>query len=157
MFTAMTVRSFWLRRAQFMQLMASNSSLSVSRYFRLLALALVDMMFTVPLALVTIVHGIKQGLLPWISWEDTHFNFSRVVLYRGIVWRSDQLSHFAVEFTRWLPIFCAFVFFALFGFASEARKSYLNAFRVITKFISPTKGQVEQKLNKMMNSPANDQ
>lgn len=154
----MTVRSFWLRRAQFMQLVASSSSLSASRYFRLWALALVDMMCTVPLGLITIVHGFKRGLSPWISWEDTHYNFPRVVLYPAFIWRNNALVRFGVEFTRWLPIFCAFVFFILFGFASEAQKSYINAFRTIMKTIYPNQGRDKENLRGLAsNKPANNQ
>lgn len=122
---ALTLRSFWRRRLQFNELLSSNTSLSASRYFRLVLLAVVDIMFTIPLGIYSIYIGNKGvGLAPWISWEETHFNFARVAQVPTLFWRSDRSTETAVELTRWLPVFCAFLFFALFGFAAEAQKHY---------------------------------
>nr|AIX99561.1 pheromone receptor [Agrocybe salicacicola] len=128
-FVALTLRSFWIRRLQFNQLITSNPSMSVSRYLRLVLLAIIDMMCTVPLGVYTIWIGNQGvGLAQWISWEDTHFNFSRVALVPALIWRSDRSFTTSVELTRWLPVLCAFLFFALFGFASEAQRCYKIAF-----------------------------
>ncbi|KAF8884497.1 STE3-like pheromone receptor [Infundibulicybe gibba] len=133
-YSGLTLRSFWQRRIQFNQLASSNSSMNTSRYVRLMLLALVDMMFTVPLGIYTIYIGTKGvGLAPWISWEDTHFNFARVKLVPALFWRSDPAFQTSVELTRWLPVFCAFLFFGLFGFASEAQKHYRLAFWWVAK------------------------
>lgn len=130
----MTLRSFWIRRVQFSQLLSSNSSMNPSRYIRLMLLALIDMMLSIPLAIYsTYIANKGVGLAPWISWEETHFNFARVALVPAIFWRSDKSFQTSVELTRWLPIFCAFLFFALFGFASEARKQYSTAFWWVAK------------------------
>lgn len=65
---------------------------------------------------------------PWISWEYTHYNFSRVGQYPGVVWTQDYLYVVAVQLSRWLVVVCALIFFAFFGFATEARKNYRSAF-----------------------------
>ncbi|KAF8963261.1 STE3-like pheromone receptor [Flammula alnicola] len=133
-FSAMTLRSFWIRRVQFNQLITSNSSMSISRYLRLVLLALIDMMCTLPLGIYSIYIGNKGvGLAPWISWEDTHFNFSRVALVPALIWRSDPSFQTSMELSRWLPVVCAFLFFALFGFAAEAKKHYKLAFWAVMK------------------------
>jgi len=93
-------------------------------------LAMTDMVLTVPLAVFSIflgTYGVK--LAPWISWEEVHYNFSRVKLVPAIVWRSDGWFMASVELTRWLYVVSAFIFFALFGFASEAQKHYKDAFQ----------------------------
>jgi pheromone a factor receptor len=133
-FPGLTLRSFWRRRLQFNELMSSNSTMNASRYLRLMLLALVDIMFTIPLGAYTMYIGNKGvRLAPWISWEDTHFNFARVAQIPTLLWRSDTSFTISVELTRWLPIFCAFVFFALFGFAAEATKHYALTFWWIAK------------------------
>ena len=133
-FPALTLRSFWIRRAQFNQLITSNSSMSVSRYLRLVLLTIIDIMCTVPLGIYSIYIGNKGvGLAPWISWEETHYNFSRVALVPSLIWRSDPSFQTSVELTRWLPVLCAFLFFALFGFAEEAKKHYKSAFWAVLK------------------------
>nr|AAP57492.2 putative transmembrane pheromone receptor [Coprinellus disseminatus] len=128
-YSGLTLRFFWLRRAQFASLFSSSSNITSSRYLRLMLLALTDMLCTVPLGVFTLYIGVKDvGLCPWISWEETHYNFSRVVTTPAEVWRSDLNSEVSVEFTRWLPVVCGFMFFALFGFAAEAKKAYSKIF-----------------------------
>ena len=127
--TALTLRAFWQRRVQFTELISTNSSLNVSRYIRLMLLALFNMTLTLPLGVFSIYinsHGVQ--LAPWTSWEDVHFNFSRVGLVPSIIWRSDPVFNTSVELARWLFPVSAFLFFALFGFASEAQKQYRTLF-----------------------------
>ncbi|KAF9007123.1 STE3-like pheromone receptor [Cyathus striatus] len=124
-FSSLTLRGFWLRRIQFNQLMSSNSALNMSRYVRLMMLAIIDIMCTIPLGIYVIYIGNKGVTLePWISWEDTHFDFARVGLVPALIWRSNRDLLISIELTRWLPVFCAFIFFGLFGFATEAQKHY---------------------------------
>lgn len=130
----LTLRGFWMRRLQFAQLVSSNSSMNMSRYIRLMSLSIIDMMCTVPLGVYSIYIGNKGvSLAPWVSWEDTHFNFSRVGVVPSLIWRSDPSFQTSVELTRWLPVVCAFLFFALFGFASEAKKHYKMVFTLVAK------------------------
>ena len=127
---ALTLRAFWQRRIQFAELISTNSSLNVSRYIRLMLLALFNMTLTIPISVFGIYlnsHGIQ--LFPWISWENVHYNFSRVEFVPSVIWRSIPAFNTSVELTRWLFPVSAFLFFALFGFASEAQKQYRSLFR----------------------------
>ena len=124
----LTVWSFLQRRAQFSQFMTSNSSLTMSRYLRLMALASVELLCATPLAIFQIALNVtSQPLEPWISWEETHYNFSRVRLIPAVIWKMDHWFVVGVQLSRWSPPLCAFIFFAFFGFAAEARKNYYNA------------------------------
>lgn len=97
-------------------------------------LAVVDIMCTIPLGVYTIYIATKGvPLSPWISWEDTHYDFGRVAKIPTLFWRGDPSFQIGVELTRWLPVFCALLFFALFGFASEAKKHYALAFWWVAK------------------------
>lgn len=97
-------------------------------------LAITDMMFTIPLGVYSIYLGTRGvGLAPWISWEDTHYNFSRVQLVPALIWRSNPDVRNSVELTRWLFPISVFVFFGLFGFASEAQKHYRFVFWWVAK------------------------
>ncbi|PPR02533.1 hypothetical protein CVT24_001959 [Panaeolus cyanescens] len=133
-FSVLTLHSFWKRRLQFNQLVTSHNGMSMSRYMRLILLAVVDVLCTMPLAIVSVYRGTKGvGLAPWISWEDTHYDFGRVGTIPAVYWYNDANFHAAVELTRWLPVVCAFLFFALFGFATEAQKHYKLAFWAVMK------------------------
>ncbi|KAF5342943.1 hypothetical protein D9758_014961 [Tetrapyrgos nigripes] len=133
-FSTMTLRSFYLRRLQFAQISRSNSALNPSRYFRLMLLAMIDILCTIPLGIYTIF-GLLRGLdlAPWISWADTHFDFGHVGLYPALIWRNNKNLVTAIETNRWLPVACALAFFVIFGFAEEAMKNYRRAFWFLAK------------------------
>ncbi|THH17677.1 hypothetical protein EW146_g3173 [Bondarzewia mesenterica] len=121
----LTIRHFWIRKQQFSQIVSSNRNLNQSRYFRLMALAGVELLGTIPLGSYSIyLNATVNQIQPWISWADTHFNFSRVDQIPSVIWRADTHIQTSVELSRWLLVLCAFIFFAFFGFADEARKHY---------------------------------
>ncbi|EIN05670.1 STE3-domain-containing protein [Punctularia strigosozonata HHB-11173 SS5] len=121
----MTLRLFAKRRSQFKQLLATNKNLNMSRYFRLMALAGVELVCTVPLASYIIYLDVTVlPVNPWISWADTHSNFNRYDQYPSVIWRADPRNQALHELTRWSVVICALVFFAFFGFADEAQKQY---------------------------------
>ncbi|KAF5366670.1 hypothetical protein D9757_012753 [Collybiopsis confluens] len=133
-YSSLILRTFYIRRIQFNQLLSNNGAINPSRYLRLMLLALMDIMCTIPLGTYIVyinVHG--YSLRPWISWEDTHFDYGQVDLIPSVIWRSSHASTVALQINRWTPIVCAFIFFALFGFAEEARKNYRRAFWFVVK------------------------
>nr|AHL45283.1 pheromone receptor STE3.3.1 [Pleurotus eryngii var. eryngii] len=133
-YCGLSLRSFIRRRVQFNQFLASNKSLTAGRYFRLMALAACDLMLTIPMASFIIwVNTVSSSIAPWISWEDTHFGFSRVEQIPAVLWRSNHRLVIACEATRWLTPACGILFFALFGFADEARRNYKKAFWIVVK------------------------
>ncbi|KAL1689483.1 STE3-like pheromone receptor, partial [Schizophyllum commune] len=133
-FSALCLRAFYIRRLQFAQILAHNKSLDTSRYMRLMLLAILDMCCTIPIGALSIyfgTHGVEVA--PWISWADTHWNFGHVNQIPAIIWRSNPAYERSVEMTRWLPVACAFLFFGLFGFASEAQRYYKAKVEVVAK------------------------
>lgn len=63
-------------------------------------------------------------LSPWISWEDTHFDFNKVYVFPASVWQQPEKGGPIWEMVRWLLPFSAFVFFFTIGLAKEARNNY---------------------------------
>ena len=126
--SVLTLISFVRRQAQFSQFLSANSSLTASRYFRLMALACTEILCTTPLAILVIVlNATAAPIMPWISWEDTHYDFSRVGQIPAAIWRSSNLLVAGYTLTKWSSVICAFIFIIFFGFAAEARKHYSNA------------------------------
>ncbi|KAJ2928484.1 hypothetical protein H1R20_g8609, partial [Candolleomyces eurysporus] len=130
-----TLIAFNRRRLEFSSFLRSNqSSLTFSRYFRLMALAMTDIMLTTPLSIFTIwLNSVATPVSPWISWEDTHFDYGRIGRYPAVVWKMNHLGSVGIEFSRWMVPVCAVIFFTFFGLAAEARKSYKDAFLWVTK------------------------
>lgn len=90
-----------------------------------MALAMTDIVLTIPLSIFTIwLNATSTPIARWISWTDTHFNYSRIEQIPALIWRQNRLLIVSIEFTRWTTVFCSLVFFAYFGFADEAKKNY---------------------------------
>ncbi|KAG2056536.1 STE3-domain-containing protein [Suillus hirtellus] len=134
------------RRAQFMEFLSVNKNLSSSRYFRLMGLAGIEMLCTVPMgAYVVYLNATAQPVYPWISWANAHYDFSRVEQIASIFWRENDDLVLSLELSRWLLVVCAFVFFGFFGFADEARKNYRLAYVSVAKRVGlSTAGTVSQ-------------
>ncbi|KAI0776712.1 pheromone A receptor-domain-containing protein [Trametes elegans] len=128
-YCALTLRAFLQRRAQFNAYLASNTSLTANRYFRLMGIASFEIVCTLPISAYGLyLNATAAPTNPWISWEDTHFQYWVVRQYPAALWRTDLDTVISFEMSRWLAPFCAMVFFGFFGFAQEARSSYRKAF-----------------------------
>ncbi|KAL4070136.1 pheromone A receptor-domain-containing protein [Scleroderma yunnanense] len=142
-YSALTLRAFYKRRLEFSHLVASNNSMNASCYVRLMLLACIEMASTIPISIVSLYISNKGvPLQPWISWADTHYNFSFVGLVPAVTWMSDPNYKASIEMTRWLFPACALLFFSLFGFASESRKHYCAGILFVAAFFGykPSKG-----------------
>ena len=113
---------------------SGSTSLTLGRYFRLMALAMSDILLTTPLSIFTICLNLKLGAVgPWRSWQDTHFDYSRIGQVPAFLWTSNKNLEICIQFTRWMAPLCAFIFFAFFGFADEARRNYLKLFSWLSR------------------------
>jgi pheromone a factor receptor len=145
-YSALTIRAFYIRSVEIKAVMSTNKTITFNRYIRLMALAAVDLLFTVPFSAFTIYANLKFGkVAPWISWDDTHSGFSRIDEYPARFWRSDPVAESSLEFSRWSVVVCGFVFFMFFGFADEAFKNYRKVYaslasRLGTKVASTNTG-----------------
>lgn len=144
-FIGITLRAFLKRRKQFSELLQSNSSLTFNRYFRLMAMAGLEILCTVPLALYNVISTITAApIYPWKGLADLHLNFGRVRQYPVEVW-TTQFAAFksGQEATEWMVIGCALVFFLIFGMAEEARKHYRLAYTSVAKRVGLSTGSLE--------------
>lgn len=126
----LSLRAFALRRAQFREFLSTNkTTLTPSRYFRLMALATTELLCTIPISSYGIyLNATVEPVQPWISWSNIHYDFSRVELIPSLVWRMDSRLVVALELGQWLNPICALLFFLFFGLAEEARRHYKQAF-----------------------------
>nr|QQL12040.1 mating-type protein STE3.1 [Hypsizygus marmoreus] len=131
----MTLRAFMKRRAQFSQFLSSaNSTLTVNRYFRLMSLATVELLFNTPISTYGLYLNITTSpIYPWKSWSDIHFDYFTIDTFPGVLWRNSPIQVVTLELSRWSLVFCAFLFFGFFGFADEARKHYRQAYWAVAK------------------------
>jgi pheromone a factor receptor len=105
-----------------------------------------EILGTIPLGTVWIVKAAKSGVTPWRGWAVTHENYSAVHQIPASIWKNNPNSVFALEVYRWSLVLCAFLFFALFGFADEARQHYCRMCSFIASRVGLSKAYVIHSL-----------
>ncbi|KAJ3797422.1 fungal pheromone STE3G-protein-coupled receptor [Lentinula aff. detonsa] len=108
---------------------ASNNddSFTMDRFIPVVVFAIVETS-TTPIAAFALAMNITAGLLPWVSWDYVHADFSFIPVFPSVVWRSDSRNVAAVELQRWVNSSCGILIFLFFGTTKEARKHYSKAF-----------------------------
>lgn len=140
-YSVLAIRAFNKSRSQFQELMSSNKNLNTNRYVRLMCLAGIETLLTVPIGCYALYCNIAGGnIQPWLGWEDTHVGFSRVDQIPSILWRMDPQLASNLEWGRWMSVVCAFIFFFFFGFAEEARKNYRVVVQSVAKHVGISSG-----------------
>lgn len=110
-------------------MLGSSKNPNQNRYIRLIALSAAQVFCSLPVSLFAIYFNLHDlTVFPWISWENTHFHYSFVGQIPSVEWRADSTAQLMLEISRWNIVFSAFIFFAFFGFAEEARKHYRIAY-----------------------------
>ncbi|EMD35184.1 STE3-like pheromone receptor B mating type [Gelatoporia subvermispora B] len=132
-YCSLTLRAFYKRRKQCAEFIRTNSNLTFNRYLRLMILASVEIICTIPLGAYTIWVNASQPLYKWRGLADIHFDFSRVGQYPAIIWQASPITVSSFNFNNWIIVACALLFFALFGVAEEARKHYRMAASSVAK------------------------
>nr|AAQ96349.3 pheromone receptor Rcb3 B47 [Coprinopsis cinerea] len=114
----LTLRAFMQRRAQFGQLISSNSSLTVNRYFRLMSLATLELLFNLPITTYGLYLNISRPIYPWTSWDDIHHNWYIIDTFPRVLWGNNPVHVVTLELSRW---------------SLEARKNYRKVYLFVSK------------------------
>ena len=115
----------------------SNSSTSRPGYYRLFALASVDMLITFPVGIVNVTLVIVQDLhsprgLPFYDgWAATHRDWTPLSSPYTDVLSGGRSGLAQFYFSNWVTPCLSFVIFALFGFTPNARSAYMIMLRWI--------------------------
>ncbi|VDC06523.1 unnamed protein product [Peniophora sp. CBMAI 1063] len=129
-------RVFYRHSREMNYFFQGNNSVTRTSHFRILTLASVDILLTLPTGIVTIVLIVKDllsvGPFPfYFGWTADHTDWQpQSFLYADTV----SVGPFTVAdfyFTYWTSPTLAFVIFALFGITSEARASYWRIIRTV--------------------------
>jgi len=108
-------------------LRASFSAVEASHYFRLMALAVVQMLLIIPISVYSIIFQAKT-VQPFLGWGAVHAYFTDASQIPASVWRPNPSMAPGIELSRWTIIFQAIISFAFFGYARDARIKYHHAF-----------------------------
>ena len=72
---------------------------------------------------------------PYVSWASAHAGFLTIVSVPSTEWKAIPFFAGSLEMSRYALVFCAFVFFAFFGFADEARRNYRLAYASVVMWV----------------------
>ena len=127
---------FYRQSRDINRFLQSNNSVSRNNYMRILALASIDVLITLPVGIATIVLSVTETLaqepMPFYfgwtfdhtDWEPVGYSYAEIVAF-------GTSSVVQLYFVQWTSPFLAFVIFGLFGVTLEARASYWRAIRTI--------------------------
>lgn len=129
---AMVARIFYRQSQDSDHYLQSNMSVTRTNYFRILALASIDILVTLPLGIVSVTLYVTNSLSnhhpPFYGgWTADHSHWEPVVITYAETLAGGTSSVAQFYFSQWASTILAFAIFALFGVTSEARASYWKA------------------------------
>jgi len=110
-FGAMAYWHIRKRAIQFQEFMSSNRSMNQSQYLRLMAMTAVVLTIMLADNIAILIEDAGIPLNPWISWDDTHFNFSETPGEPRVL--MPPTAVLSLELQRWMIVFGAYIFFCL--------------------------------------------
>ncbi|KDQ49476.1 hypothetical protein JAAARDRAFT_143398 [Jaapia argillacea MUCL 33604] len=128
-----TLHSFVRLQTNLNKILGEDTSLSRSRYYRLMALTSMELLFGLPLSSYSLYLNASSRVEPFVSWASTHCHYDRADQVPSFVWKSNHTMAVSLELSRWSPVACALLFFAFFGLAGEALKNYRDGFNFVVR------------------------
>ncbi|KZV59129.1 STE3-domain-containing protein [Peniophora sp. CONT] len=129
--SARVIRIFHRQKRDMNQFLQSNNSVSRMNYFRLFALASIDIILTLPIGIVNIVLAITDSLdqsnghwLFYSGWTFLHTGWEPVAFSYATLATKGTKTLTQRYFVQWTSPALAFAIFGLFGVTAEARVSY---------------------------------
>ena len=118
----------------------SNESVSRTSYFRVLTLAVIDLLFTLPFGIVNIALAIQgqvaQGPYPFYpGWSSVHTTWNEAYALPYIDDPSKPFTLAGIYFTYWSAPVLAFIIFGLFGLTADARAMYWRGICTMANWI----------------------
>ncbi|KZV69827.1 fungal pheromone STE3G-protein-coupled receptor, partial [Peniophora sp. CONT] len=125
----LSLRTYYRQRKDIDSFLRSNTSVSRTNYFRILVLASLDILLTLPIGIVNITLKIVQALsvneFPFYpGWTFLHTDWEPFGVSYTELQAEDTANFAGTYFAQWTSPVLAFIIFGLFGVTPEARASY---------------------------------
>jgi hypothetical protein len=137
---AKTILVFYKHNRETNQFLQSNGSVTRRKYFRIVALACVDIILTFPLGVIIAASDLLAGIREpsngryrfYEGWSYVHSDWEPVGLsYSDMV--DGPWDAFQLYASQWSSPILALAIFSFFGFTAEARAVYWRGFCVIAR------------------------
>ena len=137
------IRTFYRQRQDVNSFLQINDSVSRTNYFRILALASIDILLTLPLGIASIALAVSETLSTphgfpfYFGWTLDHTNWEPFKYpYHALVAQGTP-SVVQVYFSHWTSPILAFAIFGLFGVTADARASYRSVICNVCGWFGP--------------------
>ncbi|EGN92608.1 hypothetical protein SERLA73DRAFT_65462, partial [Serpula lacrymans var. lacrymans S7.3] len=125
-FAMMAFIHFMRRRVTFARhLESSRNGLTTTRYFRLMLMAVVEMVWNLIITSYTLWFS-SLDFRPWKNWDYVHSNFSRIDLYATLFTPQIVITNYYLVW--WIVPASTFIFVAFFAFGKDAIDEYKACF-----------------------------
>ncbi|KZV68487.1 hypothetical protein PENSPDRAFT_582281 [Peniophora sp. CONT] len=124
------IRIFYQQSRDVRGFLGSNASVSRTNYLRIIILASIDLLLTLPFGIVSITLEfnslrVQEGFVPfYLGWTSVHSHWKPLSTPYTRLADLGTAYLAQIYFTQWTAPVLAFVIFGLFGLTSEARASY---------------------------------
>jgi hypothetical protein len=134
--SARIIYTFYRQRRDVARYLASNSTVNRSRYLRVLAIGLFDILLTLPFGVAGVVqnaHGFGPGesLMLYGGWTALHADWTPLSFAYADLVADGTWSVFGLYFTHWTSPVLGLAIFALFGLTQDARATYASGGRAL--------------------------
>jgi pheromone a factor receptor len=116
----LSIRAFY-KRSKNTQI--NDFNFDSNRYLRLIFFSVCDLLVGIPIALFYLYISTTE-FIPFPGLKEEHYDFSYIIQVPAADWRATTLGELGSELNRWIIVWGAFVFFAIFGFTEESRNNY---------------------------------
>jgi len=124
-----------IHRQRLKAMLQSSPNITTGHYCRLMAVCTVEIAFTIPLGVYNMILSTTSQIVPYISWEVTHKDFSLVGQFPTVVLQNSPNTVLGLEVSRWSYVFCAFILFMFFGWGREVRDGYGHVFQTLARHV----------------------
>ncbi|KAJ3505020.1 hypothetical protein NLJ89_g7634 [Agrocybe chaxingu] len=123
-FAALALRHFMIRRLSFAaHLSSSNSSLTPSRYLRLMVMSALQMFWSLVVTAYALWFTVTAvRIRPWTTWADVHSDWLRIDLFPALF--TPPFVERAFYVLWWLVPVSTFLFVGFFSFGKDATDEY---------------------------------
>ena len=144
----MALRHFIIRRLTFAaHLQSTHPSLNTSRYLRLTAMAMTQMIWSLTITVLTlIVTSQTVPLRPWTGWADVHSDWLRVDKLHLVSIPSTVERSYAILW--WLIPISTFIFVGFFAFGKEAIDEYTKCIISVKRRFLPSPSSKDGRYEK---------
>jgi pheromone a factor receptor len=147
----LSIHAFYNRSKQ----NGTHNYLDSNRYIRLISFSACDLICGIPITLFYLYLN-TTVLVPFPGLTEEHYHFSNIVQVPAVVWRATTLSELGTELNRWILVWGAFVFFAIFGFTEESRNNYRSMLQSVVQVFVKKSGIKKSGIESSIGSSATE-